>query len=352
MSVYRRARRFGYFPRNYARVITRYGKKAAPYVSAMLAGRYGGSLSSTTRPRGKYGIGTTNQYDRTNVYRKKRMPRRKRKRWVRFVKKVRAAENKTLGTRTRVYNSRILMDFTWGDARPPQLAQSLALYSCNDKGTSTLAGTRRDLENIVATDGEISKTGQIQMISGIFDMTCVNDSTDADGGAVGIELDVYLVTAKKRFIWKDNAGTQKSGALEDALREASNTMDPLGSVSTPDLRTPGTTPFDMTASLSQFGIKILTKKKYFLPPGNQMTYQMRDPKNRIFTKDTIQDMDGTNYPGVTKHLLIIAKTLPGTKTVPDVIGAPNLHAVKIQAGITRKYAYKLSEADGDKAGTN
>ena len=111
----------------------------------------------------------------------------------------------------------------------------------------------------------------------------------------------------------------------------------------------GTTPFDFTSALSNFKIKVLKKTKYFLPFGHQMTYQIRDPKNRSFMKDSVLDMQGSNYPGVTKHLLLVAKGLPGsalTNTSGD-----NPYQVILSIGLTRKYAYKLNEDDEDRAGT-
>ena len=60
-------------------------------------------------------------------------------------------------------------------------------------------------------------------------------------------------------------------------------------------------------------------------------------------------MQGSNYPGVTKHLLLVAKGLPGsalTNTSGD-----NPYQVILSIGLTRKYAYKLNEDDEDRAGT-
>lgn len=299
------------------------------------------------------GRGVTNQYDRSSVYRKKRMPYKKRKRWGSFCKKVKAAENHSLGTRTRVYNKRLNYEtqpYTGGPqtVTPNQIFKSLTLYGCNDFSGSAGEDVRRDLENILATDGEISKSGKIQMISGIFDMTLVNKSNDALGQEMGIELDVYLITAGKQFRFKDTTGVLKQGSLEDVLQESSKVMSPVGSSSTYNTTDVGTTPFDFTSALSNFKIKVLKKTKYFLPYGHQMTYQIRDPKNRSFMKDSVLDMQGSNYPGVTKHLLLVAKGLPGSVTTNET--GDNLYQLELAIGLTRKYAYKVNEDDEDRAG--
>jgi len=282
------------------------------------------------------------------------MPFKKRRRWKKFVQKVRAVENSTLGTRTRVYNQRIEIQQGsggTGSQTAKQLCRSVCLYGNNDRTTADLAVTRRDLNNIVMSDSDIQKSGKIQMVSGVFDMTLQNRSVDAIGAEMGIELDVYLITARKRFQFKNDAdpGQYFNATLEGILAESSNVMDPVATSTTYKITDMGTTPFDFTSALSSFRIKIHNKKKYFLPYGNTMTYQIRDPKNRQFMKDAVDDVGGSNYPGATKHLLLIAKGLPGSNTDPGS-GIPNVYSVNLALGLTRKYAYKINESDGDKAG--
>ena len=65
--------------------------------------------------RGSSGVGVTNQHDRAFVYRKKRMPRRRGKRWMKFSRKVHFVAEKDLGTRTIVMNgSRQIFNTTSG----------------------------------------------------------------------------------------------------------------------------------------------------------------------------------------------------------------------------------------------
>lgn len=341
-----RSRRYGMFPRGTIQV-------ARGALSAYRAAR---RIQSVWRNRfkkhGSYGKGVTNQYDRTNVYRKKRMPYRKRKRWSKFIKKVRAAENVTLGTRTRVFNSRILVTSTQiVNNQPRQLFRSVCLYGNHDETSVNpqLGKVRNDIRQLTVDDPDISNSGSIQMISGIFDMTLVNASIDALNNPMGIELDVYLVTASKRFEVK-TGGTVGSGSLESMFVNAIDTSDQIGSRSKLNTHDLGVTPFDVSLALSMCKIKILSKKKYFLPSGNQMTYQIRDPRNRLISKEISDNINGTNYPGVTKHLLLVAKGLPGAATVPTE--GTNPYAVRLEIGLTRKYAYKVNEADQDETGYN
>ena len=191
-------------------------------------------------------------------------------------------------------------------------------------------------------DGDIANTAKIQMISGVLDMTLVNTSRDGANEEMGIELDVYLCTAKKRFQYADASGASAAGNIEDVLDDGNNTAGQIGGqrCNTSDR---GATPFDMTSGLSAFGVKILSKKKYFLPFGNQMTYQMRDPKNYQIGKNDVRDILGQNKPGLTKFLILVAEGLPGAT---DGVN----YSVQVKVGLTRKYAYKINEDDEDKNG--
>lgn len=337
LKVIRRGSSNRYLPyaRQAGRVALRVGARMANYHAARTIVGY-----HRRRSGGRYGTGVTNQYDRANVYRKKRMPYRKRKRWVSFVKKVKTAENSTLGTRTRVFNNQIVFEQASGPGPvKSQLFRSLALYSM--EGVETWD---KDLKTMLANDPNISKSGKIQMISGIFDMTAVNSSVDSSNQPMGIELDIYLCTAKRLFRYKQEDGTYVYKNIEDAMQDGQQSSNAIGSLGKIDTFDRGATPFDMTLALSSFGIKILSKKKYFLPNGNQMTYQMRDPKNRTISKDNIENTRGQNKPGVTKFLILVAKGLPGAAT------DGNDYKIRLDIGCTRKYAYKLNEDDEDRTG--
>jgi hypothetical protein len=182
------------------------------------------------------------------------------------------------------------------------------------------------------------------MISGVMDMTLVNTSRDGVNNDMAIELDVYMVTAKKRFEYVDAGGNEKSGSLEDVLDDGNNTAGviPAGGDRV-NITDRGATPFDFTTALASFGIKIHSKKKYFLPAGSQMTYQIRDPKNHQILKDDVRNIKGQNKPGCTKMLLLVAKGLPGAP-------AGEFYKIECQIGVTRKYAYKINEDDEDKSG--
>lgn len=76
----------------------------------------------------------------------------------------------------------------------------------------------------------------------------------------------------------------------------------------------------------------------FIRNGQTATYQMRDPRRRVFTRGYMRETYGPNIPGKTRHLLIVAKSIPGfnvASTGDDTIQE------RMDVGITRKYLYKI-----------
>jgi hypothetical protein len=107
----------------------------------------------------------------------------------------------------------------------------------------------------------------------------------------------------------------------------------------------GCTPFEMSKATSQFGIKIWKKTKFFLKPGQTLTYQVRDPKRHVMYRNKIrQPNSGFNKPGISKHVFVVFKSVPGT-----VVGGGAGQTVEaITAGITRKYMYKVEGLSEDR----
>ena len=97
---------------------------------ALSRGRRARGASQTLRRQGRRStagiLGGTNA-DMRSVYRRKRMPKYKKRNWVRFVKKVHAVADKDLGLRTVLINDQIKQRNTGGT----QSTLSLALYSFN-----------------------------------------------------------------------------------------------------------------------------------------------------------------------------------------------------------------------------
>lgn len=303
--------------------------KYAPY-ALNLAGRYlyGRSAGRTQTTSGQ---GVTTQYDRKVVYRKKTMPRRKKRQWKNFVNKVNAALMKSTGSRTIIRNTQL----TYTDATDAQGRFAIALYGKDGSNAGTSAGFD-DLRQIFTNDSLLSdQTSRAKFSTGILDLTIVNNSsvTDASVQNTSVELDVYeFVMTKKNdsnnLITLFNTAATNTGLINGLNSEI-------------NLFTRGATPFDLPDALAQ-GVKILKKTKLMLGSGQCATYQMRMAKNYTFRRDIIVDNDfDFAIPWVTKGVLVIVKGVPtgdATKVLKSV-----------QFGVTRKYLYKVVQAnlDGD-----
>lgn len=319
-----------------------------------LAGRVAARGFSRTGLRSRTGglrtgQGVTTQRDSRLIYRKKSMPFRRKRRWKRFVKKIHAVSEKELGSRTVVFNSLVT---TTNNVSGDQGYNDYAIY-----GQSSTNGWLNDLAQIAtventgnptqAAGATIWTTTKIMFQSAILDLTIRNASTFNDGtstlpnGAAKLELDVYEITVSKDG--RDSTGNYNrlSSILEEGFTRALTTG---GAGNQLLLQRRGVTPFDSVHALSRFGIKIWRKTKYFIPNGDTITYQMRDPKRRVSTLQELAVEEGYNRPKWTRSLLVIFKLVPGL----TVGTTANTYQEVINVGVTRKYLYKVEGLNDDR----
>lgn len=300
-----------------------------------MASRYAtGSYNRVTS-----GQGVTSQYDKKTIYRKKYMPRNKKKRWRKFKNRVLAVSTKSLGSNTIVRNNATGPPFALipGNEQSQTIIQ-LALYPVRHTGADSL----NDLEEIMQ-DSRLQATSKIIFQSAVLDITMRFRSqlaTQATGNpSIGAEVDVYECT------WNNASGQSgEAGTLIDAfVNAATDTATIPGQTTALIPGNRGWTPFDGNAALSQHRIKILKKTKYFLSAEQTATYQIRDPKTHIFSKDSIPSATSCNWPGVTRWILIVWKVLPGY----NYVAAPNNDVGTLFVGFTRKYMYKINQDSTD-----
>lgn len=316
--------------------------RAARRIASFVRQRFARSYTQTRR-RNKQssGQGVTTQNDRKLVYRKKRMPLRRRRRWKLFVNKIKFINEKDMGTRTVVFNKGFTDD---NETNGNQGTQTLALYPL--KSTDTYLN---DLNNIqsyenggdptAATGDTVENTTRFLFQSAVLDVTIKNDSQLLTGGVgaadsrAKLELDVYEL-----MLTKDATdGTTNYVNLGDIFGLNVSDGKGIGGGTEIAHNSRGATPFDMTYCLSRFGIKILKKTKFFLPNQDTMTYQIRDPKRRVILKKEMSAEGGFVKPGWTRVLYITFKLVPGL-----IVGVSDgMFRERIQIGATRKYSYKI-----------
>lgn len=342
-----------------------------------------GRVATRTRLRQRRmttGRGITRQSDRRLIYRRKRMPYGKRRRWVRFLKKVQAVSTAQQGTRTIIRKPITLYEKIQNISPvggvTPIRQQTVATFSLY--GLETTAGElHNDLQRIAQLEntgaptntegGTVFLSTKLQFRSAIFDLTVTNWSTRVTTANVtepgfselsaqtAMEVDVYEITAGKPFTASDAAGTiVRYNDLTELLQSRPLLKtDNEASFSNFDLeaRLRGVSPWDFTAVLSKYRLKIHKKTKYFLDPGKSFTYQMRDPRNHMFTRDQMLRYQGPNFPGYTKWLYIIGKPLPGANAYlhsgfGDV--GVGTEIPRLGFGLTKKYTYKIEGETDDR----
>lgn len=305
----------------------------------------GGSMSNMRLRRAvRSGVGITAQYDRKSIYRKKRMPRKLRRRWRRFVQKVNATKDKDLGTRTVVYSSQVGVSNT--------TSGSDIVFSCSLYGLRALSSlVNGDLESIggfentgnptAAAGATVSKMSHIMFHSGVLDITYRNTSTYKDSNGVVTlaseaqqEVDIYEIICRRDFSTLGTIYESLGAGIDNEINQEAT----IGGGGT-NIRVfrRGVTPFDCPTALSRLGIKILKKTKYFIPGSSTITYQARDPKRRSALLRELTDEEGANKTGWTRWFLFNIKLVPGL-TVGTVNGT---YQVNGDVGITRKYFYKI-----------
>lgn len=270
-----------------------------------------------------YGRGVTIQHDAQQQYSKKRMPRRKRRQWARFVKKVAAVNVRNLGTRTVLFNTQM----SFATTTTTQSVYGFCLYGWNStQADSAFTCGNQDMQKIFLNDPQIQKSGaptapingKIQMHSGVMDVTFCNNGTSA------LEMDLYIVHHRK-WVKSDVCVTGFSTAASNTGPINTSNPDEIG------LGTRGSTPFDFPLALSSEGLKIMKKTKYFIPPnGGVVTYQVRDPKNHLVNADSMTSNSGYAWPGKTVTALVVIKNVTGIS-----------QAVTLNVGVTRKYSYTV-----------
>lgn len=319
--------------------------------SIALRQRNARSATMTRRRRPvRSGQGITTEYDRKLIYKRKSMPRRARRRWSRFNKKVNFVAERSLGTNTIVFNKTIVYSNTTSGNH---VVGEIALYGM-ESTSSHLNDVNRIASDLNITaptvdDGTTKyDTTRLMFHSAILDVTIRNASTVLAGAtqisssAAKLEVDVYEIMV--------NAKMDTETSNFPSLIVLYDTFDsiplPLKTgITAIDVRQRGTTPWDCTNVLSRFRVKILKKTKYFLPNGETMTYQIRDPRRRVIERREATSYGGANRVGWTRWLLVYAKLVPGL-TVGTEDGQ---YTEAVNIGLTRKYTVKIEGQSDDRA---
>lgn len=254
------------------------------------------------------GKGVTANFDAKTVYRRKRMPKRKRKIWKKFVRKVKAAisDRGTCQFVMNGSNSYLVDAATAGINR--QMVQCVHLYGKNGFGHNADEIGASDLQQITAdllasSDPGVDDTTKFQVKSAVLDVTVTNETLPGATYEGSLEVDVYHIVYPGK---KQNVAVGLKPVFQLAYNETE--IITVGGARV-EIEDRGATPFNLGQAMSLTGLKIVNKKKYFLGKGQSFTYQIRDPKNRIANIAEINDKQTFYKNGWTQTLMIIAKPL-------------------------------------------
>lgn len=324
----------------------RIGKAA--YVSTRLRFRGNGSRTqTTTRQRGGETAPLTYDNDFKTDYRYRRMPRRRRRRWVRFVRKVNAVTLKkqqglkkvlfygikNLSTSTNQSGTTDMMMYT---------ADGSALLDCADLGSifrGHLGTAVFNDQNSFAAVGNGQKKLQFE--------SCQMECTVRNLGTAAAIMEVYYVRCRKQHAQTNiDAGNTPTGIYQLGFLKQEQIEDleegtfigtgPQGSTQI------GTTPFQSPRFCETF--KILRRKKYQIAPGNTISFLLKDPRNRTIEAGNVRSQ--LFMPFTTHGYLCQFYGVPGVDSVP-------VHALPANLifSYTRKYQYYAPMTNRDQAST-
>lgn len=287
----------------------------------------------------KKAVGVTSQHDVVNQYKKSFMPKGKKKAWRKFTRKVTAAVDQHLGTRSIVRN------YTYLGTLAPATQQGyvdFGLYTLGDGWTAATGGVGdlyRDIQQIgvavglgdpttVTAGTSTNSVRKMEFRSAVLDFTFKNQSPGN-----GLEIDLYVVRPKKVVRQSGNATL---ATIMDNGWLATGT--PAGGTNLTTM-TRGVTPWQSTALCRRF--TIMSKKKYFIPAGNTFTYQYRDPRNYVVDTNRF-GQSGLSFYGLPHMNVMILLC------VKRIVGESNSTGHDFAIGITRTYTMKRwDDADED-----
>lgn len=274
----------------------------------------------------------TRQYDVTTQYKKSYMPRRRKRAWKKFVKKVTAVQIKNAGLKTVLFNDRLVNSNTSGF----QGVIWLGLYGNNgtpDNATALIGW--KDLNRIYMNDPDIVKQGsppnEIPISGKLAFGSAVIDITLRNLSELDAEVDIYYCVFRKNqdsIAPADDNPNYYFGNQPVLINPVNTTLN---------LGERGATMFDMSHSLSRLGIKILKKQKMVLEPGKSTFIQHRDPMNHVIDAADIVQV-GFGLAKLTYGVCVVHK--PSVTNVDNAIST-------IAAGVTRKYSYAALEDNSD-----
>lgn len=294
-------------------------------------------------PRGKRAIEpppVTGQHDYKTDYVRKRMPRRRRRRWLSFKKKVDYISDKKHGLKSWL----VTQPETFSSAQDKSNFFVEELFSIDGDGNHKDVGdiARAILGNAVF-DNQYSVFGSSGTpTSKIISFESANmEVTVANTGSNGAIVEVYSFRCRKDARQFSTVGYNNPGGYYvvgfnkmDEPTDPDTLNEPDPGVSEPlTFDTVGTTPFQCPMFCSHF--QIMKREKFTIPAGGSIQKSLRLPKNRALNINTLRSLNCKR--GWTEGFMFQFQGLPGTVSETAIKALPttlNVYTVK-------RYSYYL-----------
>lgn len=288
---------------------------------AYAGARLGYAAAGGYKKRSIVSDGTTVQRDDKITYRKKRMPKKKRKAWKKFTKKVNAVEIKDRGLQVQ--------KFYYGFNGATVSAQTQARAVFHLYGTAnTQANTGTETGNmdmaLLRTEANLRQQNWIKQIGGVPNPTipgglltpeirmqsAILDCTIQNSGNVPLIVDIY-------HVWYTKANNYKS--FGDCLASWNNEHIPLQTGSTSAIADEtklrldqlDTKLFDLPQLISLTGLTVKSVREVYLTPGQVHKVGIRDAKNYSINPGryglNISDQVGYADPKLTESYILVFK---------------------------------------------
>lgn len=257
-------------------------RRYAPYARAAAgAFRTIRQATATRRQQGRrsYDAPMTSQKDSRLMYRKKRMPARRRKAWKRFKRKVTAVQISNTNIQVAVEQQVCILPAIVNQSS----AQFHGMYGiAGNPGSTGFTGAGppgqgqlNDIAKIFAAKYAGAKYRRL-----LFASACLDVHVKGTGSSSFI-LEVYEIEARKDY----TALSSAYDTVEEIYYNGFADYGPLGTAPGATGSSLGTTPFHCKAFCQAF--KITKKYRVQGSAGETISFQMRDPRNHMIDGNMI-----------------------------------------------------------------
>lgn len=295
-----------------------YSSTSPPRMRGRLMSRSTSSNRSTSSVPGIYGGSATRPI--SGQYRFRKRNRRVRRRARKYYRTFRKALNSTSG----VANQKMMRNNTVTSSCSATTQSFVVCHLDSYNSTTSPAGSETDVDDIYTMTQSMSNTvyaditanSKFQSKYGLLDYTLRNY------GATKVECDMYHI------VYNDNVEYTTFNALitGQSARQTSTTSTTTDKI---EITTRGATLFDLPMLFKNTHLKILSKTKLFLAPGDSYNGQLKRKRPVTFTQNELAS--DNNYfarKGITQTLLFVFKTVTG-----------EVDSAAMTLGATRSYSW-------------